>query len=78
MKGGSRQATQTGSVMHAKKAPPKGTRRLPADCGPPSVICDVGGWWAHQDSNLEQAGYEPAAVTVELWAPGECNVKFRV
>ena len=26
-------------------------------------------WWAHQDSNLEQAGYEPAALTVELWAP---------
>jgi hypothetical protein len=26
------------------------------------------GWWAHQDSNLEQAGYEPAALTVELWA----------
>src|SRR5882672_566225 len=25
-------------------------------------------WWAHQDSNLEQAGYEPAALTVELWA----------
>ncbi len=24
--------------------------------------------WAHQDSNLEQAGYEPAALTVELWA----------
>src|SRR6185312_4571835 len=23
---------------------------------------------AHQDSNLEQAGYEPAALTVELWA----------
>lgn len=25
-------------------------------------------WWAHQDSNLELAGYEPAALTVELWA----------
>ena len=25
-------------------------------------------WWAHQDSNLERAGYEPAALTVELWA----------
>ena len=24
--------------------------------------------WAHQDSNLERAGYEPAALTVELWA----------
>ena len=27
--------------------------------------CD---WWAHQDSNLGQAGYEPAALTTELWA----------
>lgn len=26
------------------------------------------GWWAHQDSNLERAGYEPAALTIELWA----------
>ena len=25
-------------------------------------------WWAHQDSNLGQAGYEPAALTAELWA----------
>jgi hypothetical protein len=24
--------------------------------------------WAHQDSNLGQAGYEPAALTAELWA----------
>jgi hypothetical protein len=23
-------------------------------------------WWAHQDSNLGQAGYEPAALTAEL------------
>jgi hypothetical protein len=28
------------------------------------------GWWAHQDLNLEPADYEPAALTVELWAPG--------
>ena len=28
-------------------------------------------WWAHQDSNLGQAGYEPAALTVELWAHGK-------
>ena len=26
-------------------------------------------WWAHQDSNLGLAGYEPAALTAELWAP---------
>src|SRR5579872_5400583 len=25
-------------------------------------------WWAHQDLNLEPADYEPAALTVELWA----------
>ena len=25
-------------------------------------------WWAHQDSNLGQTGYEPAALTAELWA----------
>jgi hypothetical protein len=24
--------------------------------------------WAHQDSNLGRAGYEPAALTAELWA----------
>ena len=24
--------------------------------------------WAHQDSNLERAGYEPAALTFQLWA----------
>ena len=28
-------------------------------------------WWAHQDSNLERAGYEPAALTIELWARGD-------
>jgi hypothetical protein len=27
------------------------------------------GWWAHQDSNLEPDGYEPSALTIELWAP---------
>ena len=26
-------------------------------------------WWARQDSNLEPAGYEPAALTVVLQAP---------
>ena len=25
-------------------------------------------WWAHQDSNLEPDGYEPSALTIELWA----------
>src|SRR5688572_28310983 len=24
--------------------------------------------WAHQDSNLERTGYEPVALTIELWA----------
>ena len=27
-----------------------------------------GGWWAHQDLNLEPTDYESAALTVELWA----------
>jgi hypothetical protein len=36
-------------------------------------ICYTGGGlleneWAHQDSNLGPAGYEPAALTTELWA----------
>ena len=25
-------------------------------------------WWAHQDSNLGPTGYEPVALTAELWA----------
>src|SRR5262245_51165878 len=29
--------------------------------------------WAHQDSNLEPADYEPAALTIELWARPQCN-----
>ena len=28
-------------------------------------------WWAHQDSNLGQAGYEPEALPTELWARRE-------
>jgi hypothetical protein len=31
--------------------------------------------WAHQDSNLGQAGYEPAALTAELWARTTIKVK---
>ena len=27
--------------------------------------------WAHQDLNLEPADYEPAALTIELWARTE-------
>ena len=30
--------------------------------------------WAHQDSNLGQAGYEPAALTAELWARNELRI----
>ena len=26
-------------------------------------------WWAHKDSNLESAGYEPVALTIVLYAP---------
>ena len=25
--------------------------------------------WVHQDSNLEPIGYEPTALTIELWTP---------
>ena len=36
---------------------------------------EVNAWyWAHQDSNLERAGYEPAALTVELWAHTQSSV----
>ena len=27
-------------------------------------------WWVHQDSNLGPAGYEPVALTAELWTRG--------
>jgi hypothetical protein len=33
-----------------------------------SAVCTRQLKWAHQDSNLGQAGYEPAALTAELWA----------
>src|SRR5262245_8897667 len=33
------------------------------------------GWWAHQDLNLEPADYEPAALTIELWAPKELRTE---
>src|SRR4026208_2099973 len=46
--------------MSEPAARPKGSRRRVE-------------WWAHQDSNLEQAGYEPAALTVELWARGKVS-----
>src|SRR5437879_2385023 len=37
--------------------------------GLPSVAPPKGSeGWAHQDLNLEPADYEPAALTVELWA----------
>ncbi len=29
-------------------------------------------WWAHQDSNLGHAGYEPAVLAAELWAHLNC------
>ena len=32
------------------------------------VMAGVSEGWAHQDSNLEPADYEPAALTIELWA----------
>ena len=36
----------------------------------PKALARGDEWWAHQDSNLERAGYEPAALTIELWARG--------
>ena len=36
--------------------------------GQPPRVTRVEAGWAHQDSNLERAGYEPAALTIELWA----------
>jgi hypothetical protein len=43
-----------GATAFARRAEPKRRRRE--------------GWWAHQDLNLEPADYEPAALTIELWA----------
>ena len=42
-------------------------KRLPDKNGPRSArpLCHIREW-AHQDSNLEPTGYEPAALTVEL------------
>ena len=33
------------------------------------IVC----WWVHQDSNLGPAGYEPVALTAELWARRVCR-----
>ena len=33
-----------------------------------SLPCQQSEGWAHQDSNLGRTGYEPAALTAELWA----------
>ena len=30
--------------------------------------CEMVIWWAHEDSNLGPAGYEPVALPTELWA----------
>ena len=43
---------------HSRDAPAASYRE-----SPPREV-----WWAHQDSNLGQTGYEPAALTAELWA----------
>ncbi len=39
--------------------------------GPPKKVITAGviSWWAHQDLNLGPFGYEPTALTAELWAP---------
>jgi hypothetical protein len=51
-------------------AEPIGSRQSTMD-KPHSTICirqSAIETWAHQDSNLGRAGYEPAALTAELWA----------
>src|SRR5947208_8080191 len=35
-------------------------------------------WWVHQDSNLGPAGYEPVALTAELWTPPARDSSKRV
>ena len=44
----------------------------------PKLAASASEWWAHQDSNLEQAGYEPAALTVELWARDKYESKSSI
>ena len=44
-----------------------GRRPYPLTPVPPPL---VNAKWAHQDSNLGPTGYEPAALTAELWALG--------
>jgi hypothetical protein len=34
-------------------------------------------WWVHQDSNLGPAGYEPVALTAELWTRTRDSSKTR-
>ena len=37
----------------------------------------TGKWWAHKDLNLGPTGYEPVALTTELWAHGQrINIKY--
>src|SRR5262249_11369021 len=43
-----------------------------------TAICARVEWWAHQDSNLGQAGYEPAALTAELWAHIMVNGRWAI
>src|SRR5262245_3282199 len=82
--------TRSRSAFILKPAPPQ-TKKAPA-LGAPGLVVFVGAgfvwrsnlspdlrnriWWAHQDSNLEQAGYEPAALTVELWARNKSTTFF--
>jgi hypothetical protein len=35
------------------------------------------GWWAHKDLNLGQTGYEPVALTAELWARQTEHIKYK-
>ena len=51
--------------LHAPNDPSAGRRRRESR----SLVFGlrIVSWWVHQDSNLGPAGYEPVALTAELW-----------
>ncbi len=65
---GRRQLLLAGGLVGDGPARPLGGVLDLLEVNDPFEIRMHGLWWAHQDSNLGQAGYEPAALTAELWA----------
>ena len=49
------------------KAAPRNGRRAQGDNADAGLRQDRHVLWVHQDSNLEPIGYEPTALTIELW-----------